>query len=302
MRQLLHRRIETQLDRAAARFLGDPRLPKTEFSGPVGAQALVPADSISWQVFKNPVTLFIGGVTAVILELADPKVRTGVWEHSIFTTDPVLRLKRTGFAAMVTIYAARNTAEVLISKVNRIHQRVQGETPSGAVYDARDPELLSWVQATAAFGFLQAYSTYAAPVSDQDQERYYAESQPIAELYGAMQAPASLAAQGHYFDSRLNKLEPSKIVFDFLGIMARAKIFPAPAHLGQAMLIRAAVDLVPPAIREIVGLGAEYGLRGFEKPLISLMARRADRYILRSSPAVRACRRLGLADDFLYLK
>ena len=47
-------------------------------------------------VFKNPVTMFIGGVAAVILELAEPRVRTGVWEHSRFSRDPVGRLRRTG--------------------------------------------------------------------------------------------------------------------------------------------------------------------------------------------------------------
>jgi uncharacterized protein (DUF2236 family) len=44
--------------------------------------ALVPADSISWRVFKNPLSLVIGGVAAVIMELAEPRVRTGVWEHT----------------------------------------------------------------------------------------------------------------------------------------------------------------------------------------------------------------------------
>jgi uncharacterized protein (DUF2236 family) len=44
----------------------------------------VAPDSVSWSVFKNPVSLFIGGVTAVIMELADPRVRTGVWEHTSF--------------------------------------------------------------------------------------------------------------------------------------------------------------------------------------------------------------------------
>ena len=51
-----------------------------DFSRPIGEAALVPPDSLSWRVFKNPLSLFIGGVTAVILELAEPRVRTGVWE------------------------------------------------------------------------------------------------------------------------------------------------------------------------------------------------------------------------------
>src|SRR5207237_581182 len=58
--------------------------PRFDFCAPPGEAALVAADSISWRIFKNPVALFIGGVAAVILELAEPRVRTGVWEHTSF--------------------------------------------------------------------------------------------------------------------------------------------------------------------------------------------------------------------------
>ena len=37
-----------------------------DFTQPAGERALVPPDSVSWQIFKNPVALFVGGVTAVI--------------------------------------------------------------------------------------------------------------------------------------------------------------------------------------------------------------------------------------------
>ena len=49
----------------------------------------MPADSVAWRVFRNPVALFVGGVTAVILELAEPRVRSGVWDHTTFRTDPL---------------------------------------------------------------------------------------------------------------------------------------------------------------------------------------------------------------------
>jgi uncharacterized protein (DUF2236 family) len=47
------------------------------FLHPRGEPALVAADSISWTVFKNPLALFIGGVIAVVLELAEPRMRSG---------------------------------------------------------------------------------------------------------------------------------------------------------------------------------------------------------------------------------
>src|SRR5208283_5138648 len=86
------RRVE-----AAARSLLATQQGRTfDFARPVGEPALLPADSVSWRIFKNPVALFIGGVAAVILELAEPTVRSGVWQHSGFRVDPVRRLRRTG--------------------------------------------------------------------------------------------------------------------------------------------------------------------------------------------------------------
>jgi len=35
----------------------------------VAKPAFVSADSVSWRIFKNPVSLFVDGVAAVILEL-----------------------------------------------------------------------------------------------------------------------------------------------------------------------------------------------------------------------------------------
>ena len=61
--------------------LGDQS--STDFLRPAGEAALVSPDSVSWRVFKNPLSLFIGGVAAVIMELAEPRVRTGVWEPQV---------------------------------------------------------------------------------------------------------------------------------------------------------------------------------------------------------------------------
>jgi uncharacterized protein (DUF2236 family) len=63
-------------------------MPKIDFRNPPGAAAMYAPDSLAWHVFKNPVALFVGGITAVLLELAEERVRTGVWEHSIFRTAP----------------------------------------------------------------------------------------------------------------------------------------------------------------------------------------------------------------------
>jgi uncharacterized protein (DUF2236 family) len=300
LRASLRRGVEDRLDKAAKAYLGDPMLSKIDFAQPAGEPALVGPDSVSWRIFKNPVTLFIGGVTAVILEFAEPRVRTGVWDNTTFRTDPVCRLKRTGLAAMVTVYGAQSVAEKMIANVNRMHDRIAGVTPSGAPYAASDPELLRWVQATAAFGFMESYSAYASPLTDEDRDRYYAEGRPAALLYGANDAPRTQAEERMLFEEMLSNLEPSEIIFEFLNIMKRAEAFPQPAQLAQHSLVRAAVDMVPGNIRDILGLTRRYGLRPFEGRVVRRMARRADRLILRSSPAAQSCRRLGLPEDYLY--
>src|SRR5436190_14431421 len=104
------------------------RLWTTEFMEPSGEPALAAAESVSWRIFKNPVTVFIGGVAAVLLELAEPAVRSGVWEYTGFRRDPVRRLERTGLAAMVTVYGARSVAERMIAGVVALHGRVAGTT------------------------------------------------------------------------------------------------------------------------------------------------------------------------------
>src|SRR5436305_5059949 len=117
---------------AMARVLLEPGdRPHIDFSRPVGEAALLSPESVSWRVFKNPLSLFIGGVTAVIMELAEPRVRTGLWKHTTLRVNPVGRLRRTGLAAIVTIYAARSTAEVMIARVRRMQHMVVGTTPTG---------------------------------------------------------------------------------------------------------------------------------------------------------------------------
>jgi uncharacterized protein (DUF2236 family) len=271
-----------------------------DFRHPAGEPALAAPDSVSWRVFKNPVSLFVGGVTAVILELAEPRVRTGVWEHSSFRRDPLPRLKRTGLAAMVTVYGARSVAETMIAGVRRMHEGVAGDTPAGAAYRANDVALLDWVQATASFGFLEAYHAYAAPLSAAERDRFYAEAAPAAALYGALGAPASVADWEAHLAAMLPRLERSEIVFAFLGLMRSTPILPAPLRGLQGALIRAAAAITPAPVRAVLGLGREWDLGPVERRLVRWAGAAADRIVVEGAPAVEACRRMGLPADYLY--
>jgi len=284
---------------AAKALLYDSNGPKVDFARPPGEPALAAPDSVSWRIFKNPVSLFVGGVTAVILELAEPRVRTGVWEHSSFRADPLGRLKRTGLAAMVTVYGARSVAEAMIAGVGRQHARVGGTTPDGTAYRADDVALLDWVQATASYGFLAAYDALVAPLSPADRDRLYAEAAPAARLYGALGAPTSEAAWEAQLAAMLPRLERSEIVFEFLALMRVVKA-AGPFSRLQHPLIRAAVGLVPEEVRAVLGLGREWLPRPLELPVIRAAARLADRAPIPGAPPYEACERLGLPGAWLY--
>jgi uncharacterized protein (DUF2236 family) len=292
--------LQRRLDAAASAALYRTGARKIDFARPPGEEALLPPDSVSWRIFKNPIALLIGGMAAVILELAEPSVRTGVWEHSSFRKDPMGRLQRTGLAAMVTVYGARSIAEPMIAGVVRMHAKVAGETSAGLPYSANDGRLLTWVQATAGFGFAEAYSRYVDPLSQVDFNALHREGALASRLYGALAAPKSRTELQSLFDSMRGRLEPSPIVFEFLQCMREAA-FPAPLLWMQRMLVRAAVEIIPDWIRECLGLTASHGLHPRERWIIGLAAAASDRILLPESPAAQSCLRLGFPITYLYV-
>ncbi|HEX8478008.1 MAG TPA: oxygenase MpaB family protein [Telluria sp.] len=263
-----------------------------DFSQPAGEPALAPEGGIAWQVFANPISLFVGGVAAVLLELAEPSVRSGVWDHSSFARDPGMRLRRTGFAAMMTVYGPRSATEKLIARVVRLHGHVAGTTPGGVPYQANDPRLLNWVQATATFGFTEAFHHYVRSLSLLERDAAFAEAQPSARLYGATGAPRSRAAWEALLAATAPGLEGSAILADFLRIMSEAPILPAPLRPLQRLLVRAAVEITPEPVRSLPQLRGR-GLRFGEATLVRMLARGAGMLPLGDTPPAQAARRLG---------
>jgi uncharacterized protein (DUF2236 family) len=292
--------LQRRLEAASTSFLHPIPGNRVDFSRPAGEAALVPPDSVSWRIFKNPLSLFIGGVAAVLLELADPAVRTGVWEQSTFRRDPLGRLRRTGLAAMVTIYGPRSVSQPMIAGIVRMHSRVNGTTPDGHAFAANDPGLLTWVHATATFGFVEAYCRYVAPLGRAAVDCVYREGAPTLALYGAANAPQSQAAATALFEARRGRLEPSPIVFKFLEIMAQTPAFPPSLAWLQPLLVRAAVDLLPDWVRVRLELTEQHGLRRRERWMVQLAGALADRIVLKECPAAQSCIRLGLPATYLY--
>ncbi len=273
---------------------------KIDFLSPPGAPAFTGPDSVSWRVFKNPIALGVGGVAAVLLEFADARIRSGVWDHSAYKADPIGRSQRTGMAAMIGVYGPQAAARRVIQGVVNMHVRVRGRTPADETYSAQDPDLLDWVSATANWGFLNAYNRFVAPLTETEKRRFYAEGEPVARLYG-VQAPLTSDAQfAAMLDARLPRFEHHPIVIEFLEIFqSGAGAMGLPRSLRRAMA-RGAVSLLPPPVRERLDLGAAYALSPLSAATLKTVGALAERVPIPSAPPAQACQRLGLPGDFLY--
>lgn len=166
-------------------------------------------DTVTWKLYREPLFV-LGGVRALILQIAHPAVADGVARFSNFQADPFGRGYRT-FAAMAMIYFGdKRQAEATARRLWRIHSGIGGAYETKAVsqtYSANDPSLLFWVLATLTDTTLRVYEWL--PVNDLPsdwRERFYEESKIAARLLGIPEesCPADLPAFNAYFSDMLN--------------------------------------------------------------------------------------------------
>lgn len=262
--------LASALDR---RIFGPSRV---DYSQPRGDPGLYGPDSVAWRVHANPIALAIGGVAAVVLELAEPRVRTGVWEHSIFASDPLTRMRRTGEATMITTYAPTAEADARIAMVTRMHERVRGRTPEGQAYHALDPDLADWVHLTAAYGFLNAYMRYVDPgLSPADQDRYYVEGGAVGRAFGARHPSTSAAMTAERMQAMRRRLVRHPIIDEFLAIVRRTSPMGAVGRALQPLVVEASIDLLPPGVAAQLGLVANPVRLAAAKVALSALGRAA---------------------------
>ncbi|MBR2172641.1 MAG: DUF2236 domain-containing protein [Sphingopyxis sp.] len=271
-----------------------------DFAAPLGEPALLAPDSVQWRIYKNPIALGIGGIAAVLLEFAEPRIRSGVWDHSTYKADPIGRSRRTGLVAMLACYGPASSAKAVIGQVNRMHGKVKGETPGGTKYRALDPVLLDWVAATASYGFLMAYDRFVHRISDADKDRFMADGDAIGREFGARHTPPTVDAFMAMMDELEPCFEPHPIVFEFLDIIQSGRAAPGVPRFLHRAIARASVSLLPGHIRRKLELGPRYDLTRFDRTALRIAGRLADRYVDRTAPHCQASARLGLPHDFLF--
>ncbi|MCW3797142.1 oxygenase MpaB family protein [Sphingomonas sp. BN140010] len=264
-----------------------------DFLEPAGEPGIAAPNSMSWRVFGNPVSMAVGGVAAVLLELGEPRVRAGVWDHSSFRTDPAGRIRRTAYGAMLTVFAAESRFAAYASRVNAIHAAVAGAADDGRRYRASEPDLLRWVQTTAAFGFVEAYEQLVEPLGPGQRDQFCAEAAVGARYYGVTEPPETAASMRALIATSVPQLTPSPVLGEFLAIMRNAPILPSAVRRLQPALVRAALGLVGPEALAAMTLDGEAQWTAGERRWWRRLARVAEVVPRPGDPRRMARRRLS---------
>ena len=235
--------------------------------------------SVIRRVGNTPVTPFLGGGSAVLLQVAHPLVAAGVAAHSSYRRDLWRRLVRTLRALYLITYGSRDEADEVARAVRSAHAYVRGTTetrlgpfPAGTPYSADDPELMAWVHATLVHASLAAYQRFERPLSLRDQERYYAEMAFVARLFGTPESaiPPTLMTFQAYFAAQIDgaTITVTQPARDVAAAVMRPPLpglvrMVAPAHR------LATVALLPPRIRDEYG----FALTSAQRPLVAAAGR-----------------------------
>jgi uncharacterized protein (DUF2236 family) len=222
-------------------------------------------ESVIRQVGNSPLTPFLGGGPAVLLQVAHPLVAAGVVEHSDYRRDLWRRLVRTLQALYLIAFGTKAEAERAGEIVRTVHARVAGTTrtrlgrfPPGTRYSASDPELMLWVHATVVQCSLQVYERFVRPLGSEDEECYYREMALVAELFGtpASVIPRSLGELREYLRAELAgpTLAVTQPAREVAAVLHEPDL-PAPMRLLVPAHRLATAGLLPARLR------AEYGLR-----------------------------------------
>ena len=246
--------------------------------------ALFAPDSVGWRVHGDVVTMLIGGVDSLLLQMLHPAVLAGVWDHSDFRNDMMARLRSTAKFIARTTFDHAEAAHEIIAKVRKIHDHVSGNLPDGTPYEANDPHLLSWVHVAEVVSFLDAWVAYGEPrMSRADQDQYFREMAVIGRLVGADEVPETRAEAEALIARFRPELSVDHRTREVAGLVLNQTVGPPTAEVPSKILMQAAVDLLPVWAREMHGLKASR-LRGTAVRQGALAMARTLRWAFDGSP------------------
>jgi uncharacterized protein (DUF2236 family) len=258
--------------------------------------------SMTWRLASESAML-LGGGRAVLMQLAHPLVAAGVAQHSSWSSDPWGRTLKTIELTQQIVFGTLTEAREASRFINHLHANVSGTLgtdtlrfSASTAYQARDPSLLFWVQATLIDTILMLYPMLVGPLSLDEKERYYKEAVRAASLLGmpASAAPSSLASFRVYMRTMLAS--------DTLAITPEAEhVAKVVMHMPAPFIVRPVllgaeqitIGLLPPRLRSLYGFTWDWRrqllLDGWARGTREIYSHLPEN--LRILPAARAARR-----------
>lgn len=225
----------------------------------ISDEALFERDSPIRMVHAGVVSMMVGGIRSLLLQMLHPHAMQGVLDHSDFRADMHGRLRRTARFIAVTTFAHRDEAIAAIDRVNRIHTKVTGKLPDGTAYAATNPRTLAWVHVAEATSFLEAYLAYVRPAMPRnDQDEYFRQFAIIARALGADPVPETRTQAETLIAELRRDLAASEATREVARLVLTQRPEGAPVAVQRA-LGTTAVDLLPPYARTMLGLGRPTG-------------------------------------------
>lgn len=247
------------------------------------AETFFPHDAAVRRVHREGV-LLLGGGRALLMQIAHPDIARGVAEHSSYSSRKIDRLLRTLRATLAMAYGTREQAMQAAAGVNRLHQRVQGES-----YSAMDTPLQVWVLATLIDTAVEMHTRFLGPMDPELAGEYYADMSRLGGLMGVPVGamPGSMAEMRDYVVTMCESLSVSDTARHIAADLFRAPLVAAPAMWSIQQLT---AGLLHPALREGFGLtwgrGRDLSLRKMESasrlllPRMPLPLRRTPAFLL----------------------
>ena len=191
-------------------------------------------------------SMFIGGLSALLLQSLHPLAMAAVSAHSGFRGDPWGRLQRTSTFLATTTYGTADQAQQACDQVRAVHERVRGETDRGEAYHASDPHLLCWVHVAEVDSFLRAHQRYGArPLTDAECDGYVENTARVAVALGVPDPPRNRAELTERLLAYRPELEATPQARDTARFLLLNPPLPLAARLPYGALAANAVSLLP---------------------------------------------------------
>ncbi|MGN3973898.1 oxygenase MpaB family protein [Tsuneonella sp. SYSU-LHT278] len=220
----------------------------------VSDEALFERDSPIRMVHSGVVSMMVGGIRSLLLQMLHPHALQGVLDHSDFRADMHGRLRRTARFIAQTTFAHRDEAMAAIERVNRIHAQVAGLLPGGVPYAATNPRTLAWVHVAEATSFLGAYLAYVRPdMPAADRDEYFRQFAIVARALGADPVPETQGEAARLIDELRADLATSEAAREVARLVLDQRPRGTPIAVQRALGV-AAVDLLPPYARTMLRL------------------------------------------------